>query len=102
MSLKKIRMIKRRSFTLTIVFLFLAALPGFPAKAAEPLPAHFATYEKLCRDLIANSPETNDAERLGKLFEANWDYLMHDSPEWATDLGYPGLNHLWTDFSAAA
>lgn len=37
-----------------------------------------------------------------ELLDSQWDYLMHEYPEWATDLGYPGQNDRWTDMSLAA
>ncbi len=39
---------------------------------------------------------------LYELLESQWVYLMHEFPEWATDLGYPGQNARWTDMSLAA
>jgi uncharacterized protein (DUF885 family) len=34
-----------------------------------------------------------------ELLDQQWQYLMHEYPEWATDLGYPGQNGRWTDMS---
>lgn len=34
-----------------------------------------------------------------RLLETQWDYLMHEYPEWATDVGYTGQNGKWTDQS---
>lgn len=36
---------------------------------------------------------------LYELLDSQWDFLMHEYPEWATDLGYPGKNDRWTDMS---
>lgn len=64
--------------------------------------AHAALYEQQCHELITNADKLSDSDRLHKLFSWNWDYLMHDKPEWATDVGYKGVDDLWTDNSAAA
>ena len=37
-----------------------------------------------------------------ELLDSQWDYLMHEFPEWATDLGYLGQNNKWTDMSLSA
>lgn len=89
----------------SIFFRFLILISfciAAPATAQSALPEHFVTYEKLCAGLTANAEKLTDKARLDKLFAAHWDYLMHDFPEWATDVGYPGLNHLWTDWSPEA
>ena len=52
--------------------------------------------------LITNAAHLNDSERLQKLFQIDWDRAVRESPEWATDLGYPGLDDQWTDMSAEA
>lgn len=89
-------------FPRRVFFFAFALLFAIEARAQDALPAYFATYEKQCRELIANPGKLDGKTRLHGLFKDNWDYLMHDFPEWATDIGYPGLNHLWTDMSPAA
>lgn len=42
------------------------------------------------------------AQKLNKLYELHWDYLMTTYPEWATSTGYPGQNDRLTDMSLAA
>ncbi len=37
-----------------------------------------------------------------ELLDQQWQYLMHEYPEWATDLGLPGENGKWTDMSFEA
>ena len=64
---------------------------------AQPLQTQ---YERDCANLAAS--QTPDAERLHDLFKLNWDYSMHESPESATDVGYPGLNDRWSDNSLDA
>ncbi|HVZ19992.1 MAG TPA: DUF885 domain-containing protein, partial [Vicinamibacterales bacterium] len=34
--------------------------------------------------------------------DADWQYWMHEYPEWATQLGYPGHNARWTDYRPEA
>jgi uncharacterized protein (DUF885 family) len=57
-------------------------------------------YERDCASLAAS--KAPDAERLRELFKLNWDYSMHESPEFATEVGYPGLNDRWSDNSLDA
>jgi uncharacterized protein (DUF885 family) len=57
-------------------------------------------YETACDKLAADTRP--DGLRLNELFKLNWDYSMHESPEFATDVGYPGLNDRWTDSSLEA
>src|SRR3989454_2590055 len=47
----------------------------------------------------ANAP---DSVRLHQLFTQHWDYTMHEYPEVATLVGYPGQNARWTDYSLEA
>jgi uncharacterized protein (DUF885 family) len=57
-------------------------------------------YERACEKLAAD--KRPDAQRLHELFKLNWDYAMHENPEWATEVGYPGLNDRWSDSSLEA
>ena len=59
-------------------------------------------YRKQCTDIIAAKGQANSAERLWKLFDANWEYRMIASSESATWRGYPGQNHRWSDLSVKA
>src|SRR5437868_12361691 len=43
-----------------------------------------------------------DSVRLQQLFAQNWEYTMHQYPEFATSVGYPGQNARWTDYSLEA
>src|ERR1043165_9582236 len=73
--------------------LLVCALGPFSASAQT-------AYERDCDKLAAD--KCSEAERLHDLFKLNWDYSMHESPESATDVGYPGLNDRWTDNSLEA
>jgi uncharacterized protein (DUF885 family) len=57
-------------------------------------------FERDCDRLTTDA--RSDAVRLNELFKLNWDYSMHENPEFATDVGYPGLNDRWTDQSLEA
>jgi len=43
-----------------------------------------------------------DSVRLHQLIAQNWAYTMHEYPEYATAVGYPGQNARWTDYSLEA
>ncbi len=43
-----------------------------------------------------------DSERLHQFLKESWDDHMREFPEWATQIGYPGLNDQWTDYSLEA
>lgn len=58
-------------------------------------------YETQYRDLATNQA-MSDSDRLHRLFEIDWDRGLHESPEFATSVGYPGLDDRWTDVSEAA
>ena len=58
------------------------------------------SFEDDCARLAAS--KESDSERLKKLFHLTWNYAMRENPEWATGVGYPGLNDRWTDYSLQA
>lgn len=58
-------------------------------------------YQKKYEALAADKT-TDDATRLHKLFDLDWDRGLHESPEFATAVGYPGLDDKWTDNSLEA
>jgi uncharacterized protein (DUF885 family) len=78
---------------------YLALFPIFVTAISFSAPAQTA-YERDCDKLAADTRP--DGQRLNELFKLNWDYSMHENPEWATDVGYPGLNDRWTDESLDA
>ena len=75
----------------SVLLLFFAPAAGLAVESREP-------YQRL----IDNPDHLNDTARLKKLFQIDWDRGVHESPEFATDLGYPGLDDRWTDMSEAA
>lgn len=69
-----------------------------PAFAAEQ-----TSYERTMSGITADGAKSkSEHERLWRLFEIYWDYKMHEYPEWATSVGYPGQNGRWTDQSFTA
>jgi uncharacterized protein (DUF885 family) len=78
-------------------FLFCALLFG-PALHASPAD-DFTTRGKA---LLANKEQLDEADRLHRLFDISWEYTMKESPEFATEIGYPGQNDRWSDLSLAS
>ncbi len=76
---------------LFLLLLFLS--PAFVAAGED----YQAKYEALAAD-----KSLDDTARLHKLFDLDWDRGLHESPETATSVGYPGLDGLWTDMSQEA
>ncbi len=82
--------------------LIAAALLGLiaygPAFATGETP-----YESTMSGITSEAAKSkSEHDRLWKIFEAYWDYKMHEYPEWATSVGYPGQNGRWTDDSLSA
>jgi len=73
------------------MFPFLAATAGIAVEERTP-------YQRL----IDNPDHFSDAERLRQLCQIDWERAMRESPEYATDVGYPGEDDRWTDMSIAA
>ncbi len=49
-----------------------------------------------------DGPDENAARELHRIFEAEWDVWMENSPEWASSLGDRRFNTKWSDVSLAA
>jgi uncharacterized protein (DUF885 family) len=77
------------------VFAVLLGSPDVSTAASD-------TYKAGVERLIAEARRTPERARLNRLFELNWDYLMEEYPEWATEVGISAYNGRWTDRSAAA
>jgi uncharacterized protein (DUF885 family) len=60
------------------------------------------TYSEQADAIVGAKGAAPEAERLARLFTADWDYTMREFPEWATWTGYPGQNHRWSDRSPEA
>jgi uncharacterized protein (DUF885 family) len=77
---------------MTLLCLAVLALPGAVAgQAVSKKPAS-----------RANATRSNEAQRLRQFLAEDWKRWMSDYPEVATQVGYPGQNRRWTDFSLAA
>ena len=74
---------------ITLAFLFSAAF----AKAPPPPPAN------ICKVLNAAVLHGTPAAKLNQFLAAHWKYLMIEYPTWATDVGFPGQDDRWPDYS---
>ncbi len=75
-------------------FLLVAWLP-----VAEAVPVE-TNFELACAALT--SAPAGDTERLHQLFKLDWEHSMIENPEFATEVGFPGQNHRWSDISLDA
>lgn len=65
--------------------------------------AELSAYERTMSDITAAAATSkSEHDRLWKLFDEYWANKMHEYPEWATSVGFPGQNGRWTDMSLAA
>ena len=87
----KLKQFRRLIFVATISLL---PLHGFASSSQQ------TDFERDC-DKLAKS-RAKDAVRLHKLFDIDWKHSMIESPEFATEVGFPGLNDRWSDSSLAA
>lgn len=73
----------------------LVALPRLVlADAAE------TNYERACAAIITS--QASAAGQLHQLFRLDWEHRLVEDPEFATEVGFPGQNHRWSDLSPAA
>ncbi|HVF60976.1 MAG TPA: DUF885 domain-containing protein [Thermoanaerobaculia bacterium] len=70
--------------------------------AAAPPRTVAPEYKPKLEQFIAAKGSKPDSERLQELFDVYWDFAMHEFPEFATYVGFPGQNDRWTDQSLAA
>jgi uncharacterized protein (DUF885 family) len=78
----------------------LAAVSVTAASAA--MAPDIVEYAKKFEQFPATQGQGSESVRLQKLFDLSWDFTMHSSPEFATLVGYPGLNDRWSDSSFEA
>jgi uncharacterized protein (DUF885 family) len=76
-----------------------AALLLAATVASAAVPPDVARYAQIFEKFPATQGQGSESERLKKLFDLSWELQMHASPEYATFLGYPGLNDRWSDLS---
>ncbi len=90
---------KSRLAQMVVAVAVLNLLCGAPVVAAEQ-----TDFERTMAGIAAGTATDSKSEhdRLWKIFDACWSYKMHESPDWATAVGYPGQNGKWTDDSLTA
>ncbi|HSS49564.1 MAG TPA: hypothetical protein VLX28_11530, partial [Thermoanaerobaculia bacterium] len=76
------------------LFAAISATAAFAAIAPD-----LVEYAKRFEQFPATKGQESDSVRLQKLFDLSWEFTMHASPEFATVVGYPGLNDRWSDAS---
>ncbi|HEY7216331.1 MAG TPA: DUF885 domain-containing protein [Thermoanaerobaculia bacterium] len=86
-----------KRLTLAFAALLLAAAALHAAVAPD-----LVEYARKFEQFPATRGQGSESERLQKLFDLAWDFVMHSSPEFATAVGYPGLNDRWSDSSFEA
>ncbi len=67
--------------------------------ANAAVPPDVAEYARTFERFPATKGQGSESERLRKLFDLFWEFQMHASPEYATFVGFPGLNDRWSDLS---
>ena len=92
-------MTARRRVVRRFVLLAVAVLAYGPAPTSAASTDAFRTG---IERLIAEAGKTSDSARLHQLFQLHWDYVLHEYPELATEVGAAGQNDRWTDRSPAA
>ena len=55
----------------------------------------------LCTVLPNAQAQSTESDRLHRLFDANWESRLGETPELATYIGFPGHNDRWSDDSPA-
>lgn len=81
-------------------FVLLGSLMALPAPVSAQ--TEMSAFQKKLAEIIQSKGKTADSARLKQLFDEYWKYNMEENPEWATYIGYPGLNDRWGDRSLAA
>lgn len=81
--------------------LALLAIVAAPAIDAQAAPSDTA-FARRFAEVTGTRGSVADSVRLHQLFRTHWDYTMHQFPEFATYVGYPGQDHRLTDVSFAA
>ena len=85
--------------------LAVALLVALQAEAdAQHRPPSLAELERRFRELthVQRTRAASDSMRLRQLAELYFEWQVTESPEFATFIGHPGHDHLWTDLSASA
>ena len=72
------------------LFLLFSALLLAAAAAPAAVAPDLLEYARKFEQFPATKGQGSESERLQKLFDLSWDFVMHASPEFATYIGYPG------------
>jgi uncharacterized protein (DUF885 family) len=70
--------------------------------ASAAVAPDLVAYAKQFEQFPDTKGQESESVRLQKLFDLSWETTMHASPEFATAVGYPGLNDRWSDMSFEA
>jgi uncharacterized protein (DUF885 family) len=90
---------KKPTPVLAPLLLAAAAFAGTAGSAGAAVPPDVAAYGQRIEQFPATRGQGSESERLKRLFDLRWELRMHASPEFATFVGYPGLNDRWSDSS---
>src|SRR3970040_2300547 len=84
--------------------LLAAAVLSLMSVSSQPASAQNqpSNFQKSLADLVNSKGKAAASPRLRQLFDLCWKQNMEENPEWATFIGYPGLNDKWGDRSFAA
>src|SRR5437867_12688872 len=87
----------------------VASHPAYSITRSRRMSLRTAFGSLLAMTLICPAPSVAqqplpppDSVRLHQILAQNWAYTMHEFPEYATAVGYPGQNARWTDNSLEA
>ena len=78
---------------------FAVLLLAVAAAASAAVDPVLVEYARKFEEFPTTSGQGGESERVQKLYDMLWDFYIQSSPEFATYLGVPGLNHKWSDFS---
>jgi uncharacterized protein (DUF885 family) len=84
--------------------LFVAIVTPTKELAAQHRPPSLAELDRRFRELerLGRARTSSDSARLRQLAELYFEWQVAESPEFATYIGHPGHDHLWSDLSASA
>ena len=85
--MKSIHLIAKTLFTFSLV-LFSSHLNAAPETS-------------ICTQLKSAISKGKANQKLDQFLTVQWQYMMHENPEWATYAGEPGQNDRWSDLSLA-
>ncbi len=85
-----------------LLALLLMASATIPATASAAVAPDLVESAKKFEQFPATQGQGSESARLQKLFDLSWDFNLRSSPEFATFVGYPGLNDRWSDSSFEA